>query len=94
MEELAVKHEVPTCFCRVGSMYCICFTGEEGYDFATALTSDLNRFRNYYKTMLENGVYLAPSQFEAGFISLAHKREDIACTLLAADKAFAAAART
>jgi glutamate-1-semialdehyde 2,1-aminomutase len=92
LQEVAARHGVDTCFCRVGSMSCTYFTKEEVFDFPTALTSDVNRFRVYYKTMLENGVYLAPSQFEAGFVSLAHSEEDIARTLAAADAAFAAAA--
>jgi glutamate-1-semialdehyde 2,1-aminomutase len=89
---LAQKYGVETCFRRVGSMSCVYFTAEEVYDFPTALTSNIPRFVAYFRTLLENGVYTAPSQFEAGFVSLAHTEEDIARTLQAADRAFAAAA--
>lgn len=91
---LAARHGVETCFNRVGSMFCTYFTAEKVKDFDTALTSDLARFRIFFKTMLENGVYLAPSQFESGFVSLAHTREDLDRTLQAADLAFKAAAAT
>ncbi len=93
LQELAARHGVDTCFRRVGSMSCVYFTGEEVNDFPAALTSDLNRFRAWFSAMLKNGVYLAPSQFEAGFVSLAHSEEDIDRTLAAADAAFAAAAK-
>jgi glutamate-1-semialdehyde 2,1-aminomutase len=89
---LAARHGVELCRKRVGSMSCLYFTGGDVYNFPTALTSDIRRFTAYFRTMLENGVYLAPSQFEAGFVSLAHGAEDIARTLQVADRAFAAAA--
>ena len=93
LKALAAKHGVETNFQRVGSMSCVYFTSQEVYDFPTALTANIPRFRAYFKTLLENGVYIAPSQFEAGFMSLAHTDEDINKTLFAADKAFAAAAQ-
>ena len=93
LKALAAKHGVETNFQRVGSMSCVYFTSQEVYDFPTALTANIPRFRAYFKTLLENGVYIAPSQFEAGFMSLAHTDEDIDKTLFAADKAFAAAAQ-
>lgn len=92
LKVLAEKHNVETNFQRVGSMSCVYFTATEVYDFPTALTSNIPRFRAFFKTLLENGVYIAPSQFEAGFMSLAHSEEDLDKTLAAADKAFAAAA--
>ncbi|MBT9136674.1 MAG: Glutamate-1-semialdehyde 2,1-aminomutase [Firmicutes bacterium] len=91
LAEMAQKNGVPTCFKRVGSMFCFYFTEEEVFDFPSAATSHLPRFRAYFKTMLENGVYIAPSQFEAGFVSLAHTLADLDKTIDAADKAFAAA---
>jgi glutamate-1-semialdehyde 2,1-aminomutase len=93
LKALADKHGTETCFRRAGSMSCIYFTKEEVFDFPTALTSDIPRFRAYFKALLENGVYIAPSQFEAGFVSLSHSDEDILHTLDAADRAFAAASR-
>ena len=91
LKALAEKHSVPANFQRVGSMSCVYFTATEVVDFPTALTSNGARFRAYFKTLLENGVYIAPSQFEAGFLSLAHSDQDIEKTLSAADMAFAAA---
>lgn len=93
LQSLAKKHSVETTFNRVGSMSCTYFTAEDVYDFPTATTSNIPRFRAYFKTLLENGVYIAPSQFEAGFVSLAHNIADLDKTLSAADKAFAAAAK-
>lgn len=89
---LAGKHGVEICQKRVSSMFCLYFTGADVYDYPSALTSNIQRFATYFRVMLENGVYLAPSQFEAGFVSLVHSTEDIELTLQAADKAFAAAA--
>jgi len=58
-------------------------------DYASALRSDAQRFGRFFQGMLENGVNLAPSQFEAGFVSLAHTDDDIGRTLEAADRALA-----
>ncbi|MBS3897703.1 MAG: glutamate-1-semialdehyde 2,1-aminomutase [Dethiobacter sp.] len=91
LAEMAQKHGLPTSFKRVGSMFCCYFTEEEVYDFPSAATSHLPRFKAYFKIMLENGIYIAPSQFEAGFVSLAHTIDDLDKTIDAADKAFAAA---
>jgi glutamate-1-semialdehyde 2,1-aminomutase len=91
LKKLAQKHSVETTFKRVGSMSCVYFTDQDVYDFPTAATSNIPRFKAYFKTLLENGVYIAPSQYEAGFVSLAHSIGDIDKTLSAADKAFAAA---
>jgi glutamate-1-semialdehyde 2,1-aminomutase len=54
------------------------------YDFQDAKTSDLNRFAAFYRGMLAKGIYLAPSQFEACFVSLAHTKKDIDDTIAAA----------
>ena len=53
------------------------------------MACDTEKFKRFFHTMLEQGVYLAPSAFEAGFMSLAHTDEDIERTLAAADMAFA-----
>ena len=65
---------------RVGSMFTFFFTTEPVTDYETAKRSDLARFRQFFHWMLDRGVYLAPSQFEAGFVSIAHSEEDIAKT--------------
>ncbi len=69
---------------RVGSMMTLFFTAGPVTDFESAKTSDTGRFAAYYKHMLEHGVYLPPSQFEAAFVSLAHSREDLERTAAAA----------
>jgi glutamate-1-semialdehyde 2,1-aminomutase len=74
------------CLTRVGSMSCLFFTGQEVVDFETAKTSDTNRFTKYFAGMLKEGIYLAPSQFEAAFISAAHTTADIERTVEAAGK--------
>jgi len=76
---------------RKGSMFTVFFTSKEVVDYETALTSDVERFARYFRSMLEQGIYLPPSQFEAAFISLAHTDEDIEKTITAAFRAFKAA---
>jgi len=68
---------------RVGSMFTVFFTDKPVTDFESARTSDLARFNTHFHSMLERGVYLAPSQFEAAFISTAHTVEDIDRTIAA-----------
>jgi glutamate-1-semialdehyde 2,1-aminomutase len=75
---------VPICQTRVGSMFCTFFSGQDVQDYVTAKTSDTAAFGRFFRAMLEQGVYLAPSQFEAGFMSLAHSDDDITQTLQAA----------
>jgi len=79
---------VPLYQTRVGSMFCAFFTEGPVTDEATAKQSDTRAFATYFRAMLEQGVYLAPSQFEAGFLSLAHSDADIAHTIAAARVAF------
>jgi glutamate-1-semialdehyde 2,1-aminomutase len=74
-------------FNRLGSMFCGYFTDQPVQNLADALRSDRARFAKYFHAMLEEGIYLAPSQFEAGFISLAHTAGDIEKTVRAARKA-------
>ncbi len=81
---------VPVTFTRVGSMLCAFFTDRPVSDFASATTSDTERFGIFFRKMLAQGIYLAPSQFEAAFVSLAHTNEDIEKTIAAAYDAFAA----
>lgn len=72
---------------RVGSMMTAFFTREPVTDYPTAKTSDTQMYARFFRRMLERGVYLAPSQFEAAFVSTAHTDEDIEKTILAAEKA-------
>jgi glutamate-1-semialdehyde 2,1-aminomutase len=66
---------------RVGSMFTLFFTDTPVTDYASAKLSDIARFGKFFHWMLEGGVYLAPSQFEAGFVSAAHSEEDIGRTV-------------
>lgn len=68
---------------RVGSMFSLFFTENKVRDFDSAKTSDTKKFAQYFAEMLKQNVYLAPSQFEAGFMSLAHSDEDIEKTISA-----------
>ena len=77
---------VPVQFNRCGSMFCGYFTGEPVHNLAEAMKSDRERFKKYFHGMLEAGIYLAPSQFEAGFLSTAHSAADIEKTVKAAAK--------
>ena len=74
---------------RVGSMSCLFFTGAEVVDWASASTCDTDRYAAYFRQMLGSGVTIAPSQFEATFVSLAHSNEDIDFMVAAASKALA-----
>ncbi|UCF86271.1 MAG: glutamate-1-semialdehyde 2,1-aminomutase [Desulfobacteraceae bacterium] len=73
---------------RVGSMGSVFFSAEPVTDFATAKTSDENLFRRYFRSMLEQGIYLAPSPFEATFLSTAHSEEFVQKTIECAAVAF------
>lgn len=68
----------------ISAMFGMFFTGKEVHNYDDAKTSDMKKFARFHRGMLESGIYLAPSQFEAGFTSLAHTDEDIDKTLTAA----------
>ena len=74
---------------RVGSMFTFFFTDRPVTDWESAKRSDTARFARFFRAMLERGIYLAPSQFEAAFLSAAHTEEDIDETIAAAREAFA-----
>ena len=74
---------------RVGSMFTWFFTDLPVTDYASAKRSDTSRFRKFFHGMLERGIYLPPSQFEAAFVSAAHTDADIECTVSAARECFA-----
>ncbi|MDH3973999.1 MAG: glutamate-1-semialdehyde 2,1-aminomutase [Deltaproteobacteria bacterium] len=90
LREIAEKASIPTYSTRVGAMFCTFFTERKVTDYQSAKLSDTERFGKFFLNMLENGVNLAPSQFEAAFMSLAHSNEDIEKTLEAAKKSFSA----
>lgn len=66
---------------RVGSIMTVFFTNEKVKDYDTAKTADIARFAEYFRHMQDNGIYTAPSQFEAMFVSFAHTDEDIDKTI-------------
>ncbi len=86
LRDAAKSAGVPVQFNRCGSMFCGYFTAEPVHNLADAMKSDRERFKRYFHGMLDAGVYLAPSQFEAGFISTAHTAADIEKTVSAAAK--------
>jgi len=92
MGQAARDAGVPVYQTRVGTMFSNFFSSERVTDYASAKRSNTERFGRYFHEMLEQGVYIAPSQFEAGFISLAHSDEDINQTVAAARDAFRAVA--
>jgi glutamate-1-semialdehyde 2,1-aminomutase len=76
------------CFNQVGSMFTMFFTGSNVVDYETAKSSDTEKYGLFFREMLKEGVYLAPSQFEASFMSLSHSDDDIQTTAAAAARAF------
>ncbi|QIM67784.1 glutamate-1-semialdehyde-2,1-aminomutase [Mannheimia granulomatis] len=90
LKALADKHNVPLTVQYVGGMFGLFFTEQKAVNnFQEVMKCDAAKFNRFFHLMLEEGIYLAPSAFEAGFMSLAHSDADIARTLDAADKAFA-----
>lgn len=85
----AKKAGVPLTANRVGAMFTWFFTGEPVTDFASAAHSDTKRFAVFHRALLDAGVWLPPSQFEAAFLSTAHSEGDIEHTVRAAQHAFA-----
>ncbi len=83
----AKEARVPAVVQRVGTMFTTFFTGQPVVNWATAKTADTRLFGAFFRAMLERGVYLAPSQFEAGFLSAAHGATEIDATLIAAKQA-------
>jgi glutamate-1-semialdehyde 2,1-aminomutase len=89
MEAVASQGDVPYTINGVGSMVSLFFTEGPVRDFASAARSDTGAFKDFFWHMLSRGVYLAPSQYEAGFISVAHTDEDLDKTFEAAREWFA-----
>lgn len=73
---------------RVGSMFCAFFSTQEVHDWDSAANCDTAAFAKYFRAMLNEGIYLAPSQFETAFVSAAHSMEEIERTIDAARKCF------
>lgn len=79
---------IPVSVQRVGTMFTTFFTSQPVTNWDSAKQADTRRFSSYFRAMLDEGVYLAPSQFEAGFLSTAHQDLDIEQTIEAARRAF------
>ncbi len=89
LQQVAAEEGVPLAVNYAGGMFGFFFTEEKQVtNFAQVCACDTERFKTFFHLMLEQGIYLAPSAFEAGFLSLAHTDEDIKATLVAAKKAF------
>ncbi len=84
LRDAAKMAGVKTRFYRAGTMFCNYFTDTHVIDYKTAKTSDTSKFARFFSNMLKRGINIAPSQFEAGFISLAHTEKDIEKTVKAA----------
>lgn len=86
----AARHGVPMTVNQCGALLCPYFTGEPVRSFADTQKSNLEMFKKYFRGMLERGIYLAPSQFEATFVNISHADADIAAACTAADAVLAA----
>ena len=84
----AKKHGVQFCAQSVGGMFGLYFSKAVPASYAEVMSCDKEAFNRFFHAMLDAGVYLAPSAFEAGFVSAAHTEADIAATVAAADKIF------
>ena len=93
IDAAAKRYRIPWASNRVASMFCGFFQNGPVSNYEDAKNSDLEQFSHWHQAMLKNGIYLAPSQFEAGFVSIAHDSAAIEKTLDAADSAFAEIAK-
>jgi glutamate-1-semialdehyde 2,1-aminomutase len=91
LREIAARRGIPFTADSAGSMWGFFFRAEPVRSFADARTSDVDRFKRFFHAALERGVYLAPSAFEAAFMSAAHTDRDVAETLTRLDEAMAVA---
>lgn len=89
LQALADKHGIDFASCHVGGMFGLFFTKELPKNFDDVAKADTKRFNQFFHAMLKQGIYLAPSAFEAAFMSAAHTKQDLEKTLACADKAFA-----
>lgn len=89
LQSLADKHGIDFASCHVGGMFGLFFAKTLPTNFYEVSQADSAKFAKFFHGMLEKGIYLAPSAFEAAFMSMAHSDEDIEQTLMAADEVFA-----
>ncbi len=88
LKDASKRAGIKTRFYRAGTMFCTYFTDCEVIDYSTAKSSDTVKFGNFFRKMLNRGIYIAPSQFEAGFLSLSHSAADINKTIISAYNSF------
>ncbi len=93
LTEAAKRRGVTFCAQSVGGMFGLYFAPEPPFTYAEVMACDKDAFNRFFHAMLEKGVYLAPSAFEAGFVSAAHSDSDIAATIAAAEAVFAELAK-
>ncbi len=77
LQKIVKEAKAPCCVNHTGSLGCLFFTKEQVTDYTSAKTADTVKYAEYFKYMLEHGVNLAPAQFEAMFLSAAHKKEEL-----------------
>lgn len=80
----------PLVFHRAGSMFCLFMTTHEVYDLKTSMAASMDMFRPFFCSLLDAGIYIAPSPYETGFLSTAHTEDDIDCTVEAIGQALRA----
>ncbi len=89
IKQAAKQAAIPLTTNQEGTMFGLFFTEQETVScFKEVMACDIDRFKRFFHTMLDNGIYLAPSAFEAGFMSSAHGKEEISATIKAAQQAF------
>src|SRR5690606_733961 len=92
LSEAALEAGVPFCAQALGGMFGLYFRSDPPRDLGQAMTCDVAAFNRFFHAMLGQGIYLAPSAYEAGFVSSAHGAAEIERTVAAARQAFGAAA--
>jgi glutamate-1-semialdehyde 2,1-aminomutase len=93
VQDAAKRAGVSVYTTRIGSMFCTFFTDQSVTDYASTSFADTAQFRRYFHALIDAGIYVAPSQFEAGFVSTAHTDDDIKRTIEVSYQAFQAAAK-
>ncbi|TCT27142.1 glutamate-1-semialdehyde 2,1-aminomutase [Melghiribacillus thermohalophilus] len=88
LDDAATEYGIPHTINRAGSMVGLFFTDQDVINYETAKSSDLDLFASYYRSMIDEGVFLPPSQFEGLFLSTAHSDEDLEKTIEAARNTF------
>jgi glutamate-1-semialdehyde 2,1-aminomutase len=86
--EAAQRAKIPVTLNRIGSIFCAFFTDKPVANYDDAKSCDKARYAKFFHGMLERGFYFAPSQFEVGFVSLAHTNADVDSTMEAANEVF------